>query len=91
DGAPLSNDLFIRQCNACLGHDARDRLRHVEQRTLVVCGRHDLLTPPKFHRELADEIPNAMLVTISYGGHLVMAESAERFNHVVSQFLDEER
>jgi hypothetical protein len=32
-----------------------------------------------------------MLVTISYGGHLVMAESAERFNHVVSQFLDEER
>jgi pimeloyl-ACP methyl ester carboxylesterase len=91
DGAPLSNDLFIRQCDACLAHDTRDRLRHVEQRTLVVCGRHDLLTPPKFHRELADEIPNAMLVTISYGGHLVMAESAERFNHVVSQFLDEER
>jgi 3-oxoadipate enol-lactonase len=91
DGAPVSNDLFIRQCSACLGHDTRDRLRHIEQPTLVVCGRHDLLTPPKFHRELADEIPNAMLVTISYGGHLVMAESAERFNHVVSQFLDEER
>jgi pimeloyl-ACP methyl ester carboxylesterase len=91
DGAPVSNDLFIRQCNACLGHDARDRLRHLAKATLIVCGRHDLLTPPKFHRELADEIPNAMLVTISYGGHLVMAESAERFNHVVSQFLDENR
>jgi pimeloyl-ACP methyl ester carboxylesterase len=91
DGAPLSNDLFIRQCNACLAHDTRDELRRLAQQTLVVCGRHDLLTPPKFHRELADEIPNAMLVTISYGGHLVMAESAERFNHVVSQFLEEDR
>ena len=30
-------------------------------------------------------------VTLSYGGHLVMAESAERFNHAVSQFLDEDR
>ena len=91
DGAPVSNDLFIRQCDACLGHDAHDRLRQIRQQTLILCGRHDLLTPPKFHRELADEIPNAMLVTISYGGHLVMAESAERFNHVVSQFLDDAR
>jgi hypothetical protein len=30
-------------------------------------------------------------VTLPYGAHLVMAESAQRFNHVVSQFLDEGR
>jgi hypothetical protein len=30
-------------------------------------------------------------VTLSYGAHLVMAESAERFNHVVLQFLDDAR
>ena len=46
--------------------------------------------PPKFHRELADEIPNARLVTISYGAHLVMAESAQRFNEVVLRFLGKE-
>ena len=57
----------------------------------MVCGRHDQLTPPKLQRELADEIPDARLVTISYGAHLVMAESAERFNHIVLQFLGEER
>jgi pimeloyl-ACP methyl ester carboxylesterase len=91
DGAPLSDDLFVRQCDACLGHDTTDRLREIHQRTLVVCGRHDQLTPPKFHRELADEIPDAQLVTLGYGGHLVMVESAERFNHVVTQFLDDER
>ncbi len=91
DGAPLTSDLFARQCDACLRHDTADRLRGIRHRTLVLCGRHDHLTPPKFHRELADEIPDAHLVTIAYGGHLVMAESAERFNQVVTQFLSERR
>jgi hypothetical protein len=40
---------------------------------------------------LADEIPNARLVTLGYGAHLVLAESAERFNHTVLQFLAEDR
>ena len=91
DGAPLTEDLFARQCDACLRHDATDRLRDISQKTLVICGRNDALTPPKFHRELADEIPDAHLVTIAYGGHVVMAESAERFNHVVLQFLGDGR
>jgi pimeloyl-ACP methyl ester carboxylesterase len=91
DGSPLTPDLFARQCDACLDHDTADRLRQIRQRTLVVCGRHDALTPPKFHRELADEIPDAHLVTLAYGAHLVMAESAERFNQVVLQFLTDGR
>ncbi len=91
DGAPLSDDVFARQCDACRKHDSADHLRQIRARTLVVCGRHDQLTPPKFHRELADEIRDATLVTIAYGGHLVMAESAERFNHAVLQFLEEGR
>ncbi|MBW2272506.1 MAG: alpha/beta fold hydrolase [Deltaproteobacteria bacterium] len=87
EGSPLSPELFARQCAACIDHDSADRLREITQPTLVVCGRNDQLTPPKFHRELADEIPGAHLITIHYGGHLVMAESAERFNQVVLQFL----
>jgi pimeloyl-ACP methyl ester carboxylesterase len=91
DGAPLTEDLFARQCEACLHHDTADRLRRIRQRTLVLCGRNDALTPPKFHRELADEIPDAHLVTIAHGAHLVMAESAESFNRTVLQFLGDER
>ncbi len=89
DGSPLSEEVFARQCDACLNHDTTNRLREIGHPTLVICGRRDQLTPPQMHRELADEIPNAHLVTINYGGHLVMAESAEQFNHVVLQFLTE--
>ena len=89
EGAPFSADLFRRQCEACSKHDTSDRLGALAQPTLIVCGRHDILTPPKFSRELADLIPDARLVTMSYGGHLVMVESAQRFNDSVLQFLDE--
>jgi pimeloyl-ACP methyl ester carboxylesterase len=89
EGAPFSADLFARQCEACEKHDASDRLGALPHPTLIIGGRHDILTPPKFHRELADLIPDSRLVTMSYGGHLVMVESAQRFNDAVLQFLDE--
>jgi pimeloyl-ACP methyl ester carboxylesterase len=87
--APFPADLFVRQCDACLAHDTLDRLHLVHQPTLLLCGRHDQLTPPKLHRAMADAIPGARLVTFQFGAHLVMAESALSFNRAVVQFLGE--
>jgi pimeloyl-ACP methyl ester carboxylesterase len=87
EGDPYTPDLFARQCDACLAHDTLERLHQIQQRTLVLCGRQDAFTPPKLHRQLADEIPRADLVTLASGAHLVMAESARAFNDVVLRFL----
>jgi pimeloyl-ACP methyl ester carboxylesterase len=86
-GLPIDRDVFIRQCNAALAHDAVDRLRAIRHPALVICGRQDRLTPPKFHRELADEMRDAHLMTLSGGAHLVMAECARQMNEAVLQFL----
>ena len=91
DDAPLTDDVFARQCAACLAHDTGGRLCDIPHPTLVLCGRQDALTPLKFHRELADEIPRANLATLEACGHLLMAESAERFNATVLRFLAESR
>jgi pimeloyl-ACP methyl ester carboxylesterase len=88
DGAPLTADLFARQCEACLRHDTLERLGGIAHPTLVICGRNDLLTPPALHQTLADGIPNAKRVTIASGAHLVMVESGETFNRSVLQFLN---
>jgi pimeloyl-ACP methyl ester carboxylesterase len=88
EGQAASPDLLMRQCDACLGHDVLDQLRNIPNRTLVICGRNDQLTPPKLHRELADELPNARLATL-YGAHLVMAEAAQQLNAAVLHFLAE--
>lgn len=89
DAPAISPDLLARQCEACLNHDTADRVRKIHHPTLVVCGRKDQLTPPKMHRELADEIPQGRLVTFSHGAHLVLAEAAERFNETALGFLAE--
>jgi 3-oxoadipate enol-lactonase len=86
---PVDRGLFVRQCEACLRHDTTERLGSIQARTLILCGRDDQLTPPKFHRALADAIEGSRLVVLEFGGHLVMAESAVRFNQIVEQFLDE--
>jgi len=86
---PMSADVFVRQCTACMGHDTYDRLRNISHETLILSGQQDQLTPPRFHRELADEIPNARLVTIRHAAHLLMVESAERFNSAILEFIDE--
>ncbi len=85
----IAPDLLARQCDACLNHDSADRVRKIHHPTLVLCGRYDQLTPTKMARELADEIPQARLVTFSQGAHLVVAEAAERFNETVLGFLAE--
>jgi len=89
EGVPFSADLFIRQCQACAQHDTYSRIASLSNPTLLVCGRDDILTPPKFLRELDSLLPDSRMVSMNYGGHLVMVESAERFNHLVLQFLDD--
>lgn len=86
---PVTRDMFMRQCRACLRHDTLDRALGIRHPTLLIGGRSDMLTPPKFHAALCERIPNARNVTLAYGGHLVMVESAQRFNDTVLQFLDD--
>jgi pimeloyl-ACP methyl ester carboxylesterase len=91
DGPAAPPELFERQCDACLGHDLLERLDHLRRPTLLVCGERDQLTPPRLHRQMGERLPDARLVVLPHAGHLVEAETAERFNQVVEQFLDEDR
>ena len=91
DGMPITEDVFVRQCEACLGHDTADRVGEIRHPTLIVCGEQDRLTPISLHRQLAEAIPDAHLVAVSYGAHMVMVESAEHFNRIVLQFVTDGR
>jgi pimeloyl-ACP methyl ester carboxylesterase len=78
DHAPLADDVFIRQANACLRHDTLERLERIRAPTLVLYGEADQLTPP-----------GARLVEIPGAAHLAAAEAAPMFNQVVAGFLRE--
>jgi pimeloyl-ACP methyl ester carboxylesterase len=54
---------------------------------LLVCGDRDVLTPLTHTREIAAVLPEAELVVIEEGGHVVMLEHADEVNEAIEAFL----
>ena len=83
---PRSYERFLIQAEACLNHDAFDRLAHIQAPTLVVGGEKDLALGGNASRELAARIPNARLHMYPQWGH-GLYEEAKDFNTLVLSFL----
>ena len=83
--APLH--AYLRQADAALGHDARERLHAIRCPTLVAVGSQDLVTPPLLAEELAGLIPGARLARLPGAGHGALWEAPAAFNRVCLDFL----
>jgi proline iminopeptidase len=55
--------------------------------TLVVVGRHDLITPVEFSQEIASGIPNARLEIFEHSGHSPPSDEPEKFQKIALDFL----
>lgn len=72
---------------ACDHFDVMGRLGAVRAPTLVVVGRDDRLTPPKYAAHLAGAIPGARLVEVDDAGHFPQLEQPAAVNAAVREFL----
>lgn len=72
---------------ACNCFDIMDQLCHIELPTLVICGSEDKMTPLKYSRYLADQIPNASLKVVEGAGHMLPLEKPEIVASHINQFL----
>jgi len=72
---------------ACDRFDAMVRLPAVRAPTLVVVGRDDRLTPPKYSAFLASTIPGARLVEVDDAGHFPQLEQPTAVNAALRAFL----
>lgn len=86
-GLLKSVPAYRRQVDACLGHDALAALARRERPTLVVVGEDDILTPPRYARELVSALPRGELATLPATGHACFLESAGSCARVVLDFL----
>lgn len=84
---PQSAAGFQRQCDAVLGHDARDRVSRITVPTQVIVGTEDTLTPARHSRWLAERISGAKLTEVPEAAHVLSIEVPEAFNRVVIDFL----
>lgn len=77
---------FLRQAKAVLAFDATDRLKDLQNNTLVISGAEDILIPPRNGRRLAELLPNAEYRELP-GGHVGAIEYAEEYNAAFLEFL----
>lgn len=82
----LGPDVFIRQSRVDRP-DSRSSLTRISCPTLVLCGRHDVLTPPSLHEDMARRIPGAELVILEESGHLTPIEEPEKVTAKLRQLL----
>lgn len=86
----MSLESYQRQLQAIIGYlrqGTADRLGQIVAPTLVIHGDYDPLAPYANGEYLAAHIKGAQLSTYSGVGHMVMIESADRFNREVIEFL----
>lgn len=86
---PADPSDFIVSVEACLGHDAGDRLPAMQVPTLVIGGTKDGFFPESLIRETAGRIPNARLHLIEGAGHGVFIEQKRAFDKFVKEFIEE--
>lgn len=73
---------------ACDAFDMMDQLEEIQAPSLALCGSEDRLTPPKYSRYLAENIPDADMSLVEGAGHMVMLERPARVASVIADFID---
>jgi 3-oxoadipate enol-lactonase len=79
--------VYIRYCEILRDWDVRGRLGAIEAPTLAIAGTEDPTSPPGHLEAIAAEIPDAHVVVIPEGAHLVNVERAHAFNDAVLEHL----
>lgn len=79
-------EVPVRQ-NAMRREDGTAALRGLTCPVLVLCGRHDVLTPPSLHRDMAALMPQAELVMVEDSGHMSPMEQPAAVTRAMRQWL----
>lgn len=88
--------IVAKSISAMVDRPVIDYLELIQNKTLIVFGREDMLIPNRFltggsTQRIAEighqKIPNSELVMIEKAGHFVQFEAAEQFNAAVQAFL----
>ncbi len=85
---PPAAQVLIHQLKAIQSHDTWENLINIQNPTLVLAGKEDVLVPPENSRILAERIPMGRLQVIEGGGHQFLIEKPDDFNNAVLEFLE---
>ena len=81
--------MFLRMLRSAGDHSAADLLASIDIPALVIGGDRDTFTPPRYAEEMAAAMPQAELLMVQGGTHVVPLERKEIVASGVEKFLRE--
>lgn len=81
-------DAFTWTAYAALEHDSTDYLPAITVPTLLIVGAADAVLGERYGRQLAELLPDSHLEVVPDAGHRPFAEQPERFNALLTSFLE---
>lgn len=85
----LGPEVFTNQSRALMRRPDQQRaLRSARVRTLLLCGEHDTICPPRRHEFLAELMPQASFRLIRGAGHLAPLEQPAEVSAALRDWLD---
>jgi pimeloyl-ACP methyl ester carboxylesterase len=87
DSTPAS--LYHADLSACDRFDAMEKLHHIMQPVMMICGSEDRLTPVKYSLYLEEKLPAGRVEVIEGAGHMVMLEKPAEVNRAITGFVED--
>jgi pimeloyl-ACP methyl ester carboxylesterase len=84
---PQSKEAFKKQVEAIAKFNCLQFLPNITSKTLVICGKKDLLFPPEESIVLSEKIPGARFSLIEKAAHSIHMEFPQEFTQRVRNFL----
>ena len=78
---------IIALAKSAIRHNLGEELNQIQQPTLLIWGKNDIVTPPFVAEEFKKLIPNSQLHFIDKCGHAPMMEVPTEFNIILEKFL----
>ena len=84
---PSTPQDIINQAEALKTHNTFDRLKEINNQTLLIAASHDRLTPQVTMEEMHQQIPNSSLTVIEKSGHYAPMTRTPEVNKAIIEFL----
>ena len=79
---------IINQAEALKTHYTLEHLERIQNKTLLIAGSHDRLTPKSVMIDMHKKIPNCTLKIIENAGHFMTLSRASEVNKIILDFLE---
>ncbi|RPG57610.1 MAG: alpha/beta hydrolase [Flavobacteriales bacterium TMED191] len=81
----------LMMAKSAIRHNMKDELPKITQKTCIIWGENDKVTPPEVGKEFHQEIQNSDLFWIKKCGHAPMIEQPEIFNQILVNWLNDKK